>query len=174
MLIGSSDLFSCNRFCTKQGVQSLSPIVTRFPPATYHLPSFSNSSETHFIRTPITVSRNPAIQSIHTHQFDPFLEISHRLRLTVHFNKAVNLNLEPVVLEFPIIITDYPAVVSDSVLSIASSSAGVISTEEFNQHHTIISAGGGDDAVNVDLDLPEYTPRYEEAIPSSSPIITTN
>lgn len=160
-----------NRFRTKQGVHSLPPIVTRFPPATYHLPSFSNSSETHFIRSPITISKNPAVKSIHTHQFDPFLEISHRLRLTIHFNKVANLNTEPVVLEFPIIITDYPSAVSDSILSIAS--AGVISTEEFNQHHTTISAGGGDDAVNVDLDLPEYTPRYEEASTNTSSTIVT-
>jgi hypothetical protein len=92
--------------------------------------------------------------------------------LTIHFNKTTSFNIEPIVLEFPIIITDYPSVVSDSILSLASSSEGVISTEEFHQYH--ITAGGGDDAVNVDLDLPEYTPRYEEATSSSSPIITNS
>ncbi|CEP16491.1 hypothetical protein [Parasitella parasitica] len=155
------------RFCTKQGVHSLPPIITRFPPATYHLPSFSSSSETHFIRTPMPLSKNPQIRSIHTHQFDPFLEISHRCKLTVHFNKVPTLTIEPVVLEFPIIITDYPSDVSDTVLSLASSTPSVISTEIFDHPHAITS--GGDDAVPVDLDLPEYTPRYEEASSSSPP-----
>lgn len=123
------------------------------------------------------LSKNPKVKSIHTHQFDPFLEISHRCKLTVHFNKIPTLNIEPVVLEFPIIITDYPSVVSDSVLSLASSTHNVISTETFHQP-TAITNGGGDDAVPVDLDLPEYTPRYEEASSSTSantpPPIVTN
>ncbi|KAG1089974.1 hypothetical protein G6F42_019825 [Rhizopus arrhizus] len=156
------------RFCTKQGVHSLPPIVTRFPPATYHLPSFSSSSETHFIRAPMPLSKNPKVRSIHTHQFDPFLEISHRCRLTVHFNKVPTLNIEPVVLEFPIIITDYPSVVSDSTLSLASSTHAVNTTETLNHPNTITN-GGGDDAGPVDLDLPEYTPRYEEASSSKAP-----
>lgn len=119
------------------------------------------------------LSRNPAIKSIHTHQFDPFLEISHKCKLRVHFNKVASLSLDPVTLEFPIIITDYPAAVSDSILSMATSSSRVISTETEalpQQAVTTISAGGGDDAVAVDLDLPEYTPRYEE----SSSIVLTN
>jgi hypothetical protein len=170
-LISSDD-----RFCTKQGVHSLPPIVTRFPPATYHFPSFSNGSETHFIRVPMPLCKNPTIKSIHTHQFDPFLEISHKCTLMVHFNKITNLVLEPVTMEFPIIITDYPAIVSDSILSLASSSR-VISTETEALSRTsisTISAGGGDDAVGVDLDLPEYTPRYEESSSSSPPIVMTN
>jgi hypothetical protein len=78
-------------------------------------------------------------------------------------------------LEFPIIITDYPAIVSDSVLPLATS-ADIISTETTQQTNTI-STGGGDDAVPVDLDLPEYTPRYEESTSTSSltpPTVMTN
>lgn len=157
------------RFCTKQGVQNLPPVVTRFPSATYHLPSFSNSSETHFIRVPLTVSRNPKVKSIQTHQFDPFLEISHKCRLTVHFNKVQNITAQPIALEFPIIITDYPAVESDSVSDIVSPN-NHHSTQSTQQSNTVST--GGDDAVGVDLDLPEYTPRYEEA--SSSSILMTN
>ncbi|KAI8069081.1 uncharacterized protein B0P05DRAFT_551503 [Gilbertella persicaria] len=153
------------RFCTRQGVHSLPPIVTRFPPAVYHLPSFSSSSETHFIRSPIPLSSNPKIRSIQTHQFDPFLEISHRCRLTVHFSQPPNLTIEPLTLEFPIIITDYPAITLESI----EQSPNIAPTEPTQ---TTITVGGGDDAVNVDLDLPEYTPRYEE--PSSSSSITTN
>lgn len=157
--------FDYYRFCTKQGIHTLPPIVTRFPPAIYHLPSFSSSSETHFIRSPIPYNKNnSSTKSLHTHQFDPFLEISHRLILTVHFNKVPNLNVEPVSLEFPLIITDYPAVTTESL---AETTSHLISTEQHTQ--PTITVGGGDDAVNVDLDLPEYTPRYEE---NSSPIPT--
>ncbi|OBZ85228.1 hypothetical protein A0J61_06725 [Choanephora cucurbitarum] len=153
------------RFCTKQGVHSLPPIVTRFPPATYHLPSFSTNSETHFVRAPIPLSKNPKVRSVHTHQFDPFLEISHRCRLTVHFNQLPNITVEPLSLEFPIIITDYPSVVSESIDQASDTVASpVISSRPPNA----ITAGGGDDAVPVDLDLPEYTPRYEESSSSSS------
>ncbi|KAI7868822.1 uncharacterized protein EV154DRAFT_531095 [Mucor mucedo] len=148
------------RFCTKQGVHSLPPIVTRFPPATYHFPSFSNGSETHFIRFPMPLSKNPATLSIHTHQFDPFLEISHACKLSVHFNKVAGLVLEPIPLSFPIIITDYPAAtVSDAMVTPSS----VIATE--SRADVVPSlAVTGDDAVPVDLDLPEYTPRYEESV----------
>ena len=105
-------------------------------------------------------------RSIQTHQFDPFLEISHRCRLTVHFNTIPNYVAKPIVLDFPIIITDYPSVISDSVLSLASSH--IISTE------TTVNSGG-DDAVPVDLDLPEYTPRYEEAVTNiPSPLVIIN
>ncbi|KAI9485183.1 MAG: hypothetical protein EXX96DRAFT_544189 [Benjaminiella poitrasii] len=147
------------RFCTKQCVHSLPPIITQFPPAIYHLPSFSNNSETHFIRTPIPSVRRPNMKPIHTHQFDPFLEISHRLQLTVYFNKVQNVNIDPLVLEFPIIITDYPAAVSDATV-LSAASPNVINTETISHSYAVV--GGGDDAVNVDLDLPEYTPRYEE------------
>ncbi|KAI8330139.1 hypothetical protein EDC96DRAFT_49301, partial [Choanephora cucurbitarum] len=153
------------RFCTKQGVHSLPPIVTRFPPATYHLPSFSTNSETHFVRAPIPLSKNPKVRSVHTHQFDPFLEISHRCRLTVHFNQLPNITIEPLSLEFPIIITDYPSVVSESIDQVSDTMASPVIS---SRPPTAIPAGGGDDAVPVDLDLPEYTPRYEESSSSSS------
>lgn len=118
------------------------------------------------------LSKNPQVKSIHTHQFDPFLEISHRCKLMVHFNKVPNLVLKPVTMEFPIIITDFPPFISDTVLSIASASNAVLPQVQ-TQSSTTISAGGGDDAVNVDLDLPEYTPRYEESL-GVPPSVATN
>ncbi|KAI7902069.1 uncharacterized protein BX663DRAFT_486879 [Cokeromyces recurvatus] len=139
-------------YCTKQQVHILSPIITKFSPAIYHLPSFSNHSETHFIRTPIPSSKNP---SIHTHQFDPFLEISHRLQLTVDFIQS-SINL---IFEFPIIITTFPSVVVENI-SINSSNMMNVAVEEPVINHTVLMIG--DDAINIDLDLPEYTPRYEE------------
>lgn len=153
-----------NRFCTKQGVQNLPPIVTRFPSAVYHMPSFSEYSDTHFIRTPLSISTNPKVRSVRTHQFDPFLEVNHQCRLTVHFNKLPTMDVEPVVLEFPIIITDYPS----TTIPDTSLSTDFIYTETEPSHSNgrTIVGNGGDDAVNVDLDLPEYTPRYEE--PSST------
>ncbi|KAG1144766.1 hypothetical protein G6F37_002752 [Rhizopus arrhizus] len=146
------------RFCTKQGVHNLPPIVTRFPSATYHMPSFSEYSDTHFIRVPLSVSKDPKVRSIHTHQFDPFLEISHRCRLTVHFNKLPNIEIEPLVLGFPIIITDYPS----SSIPESTLSNNLTYTETETSQPNGRTVVGGDDAVNVDLDLPEYTPRYEE------------
>lgn len=101
------------------------------------------------------VSKNPAALSIHTHQFDPFLEISHVCKLLVHFNKVSGLVLEPIPLSFPIIITDYPAIVSDTIVP-----TSVIATESTEVPSLVVT---GDDAVPVDLDLPEYTPRYEES-----------
>ncbi|KAG1472445.1 hypothetical protein G6F56_001536 [Rhizopus delemar] len=141
------------RFCTKQGVHNLPPIISRFPSATYHMPSFSEYSDTHFIRVPLSISKTPGVKSVHTHQFDPFLEINHRCRLTVYFNKTT---VEPLVLGFPIIITDYPSgAVLDTPLS---NNLTTIENEPTNRR----IVAGGDDAVNIDLDLPEYTPRYEE------------
>lgn len=109
------------------------------------------------------------MKSIQTHQFDPFLEISHKCRLTVHFNKIQNIVANPIALEFPIIITDYPATAPDSVSDFVSPSSNN-STHSVQQTNTVST--GGDDAVGVDLDLPEYTPRYEES--SSSSILMTN
>jgi hypothetical protein len=77
------------------------------------------------------------------------------------------LAIKPVVLEFPIIITDYPSAVSASLISSLSQPDSIISTE--TPSTPMIT--GGDDAVRVDLDLPEYTPRYEPSSPSSE-IIT--
>lgn len=158
-----------NRFCTKQGVQNLPPIVTRFPSAVYHMPSFSEYSDTHFIRTPLSISTNPKVRSVRTHQFDPFLEVNHQCRLTVHFNKLPAMDVEPVVLEFPIIITDYPS----TTIPDTSLSTDFIYTETEPSHsngRTIIG-NGGDDAVNVDLDLPEYTPRYEESSSTATSVV---
>lgn len=75
--------------------------------------------------------------------------------------------MEPVSLEFPLIITDYPAITTEPITGLETS-PHIITTEQHTQ--PTISVGGGDDAVNVDLDLPEYTPRYEE----NSPPIMTN
>ncbi|KAI9279745.1 hypothetical protein BY458DRAFT_451631 [Sporodiniella umbellata] len=140
------------RFCTKQGVHNLPPITTRFPSATYHLPSFSEYSDTHFIRVPLLTSKTPGVRSVHTHQFDPFLEITHRCRLTVYFNKPAQ-DIKPIVLGFPIIITDYPP--GSSLDTTIPDHIDVLPTDR-----RVVT--GGDDAVNIDLDLPEYTPRYEE------------
>lgn len=122
------------------------------------MPSFSEYSDTHFIRVPLSVSKDPKVRSIHTHQFDPFLEISHRCRLTVHFNKLPNIEIEPLVLGFPIIITDYPS----SSIPEPTLSNNLTYTETETSQPNGRTVVGGDDAVNVDLDLPEYTPRYEE------------
>ncbi|KAI8983666.1 hypothetical protein BDB01DRAFT_789669 [Pilobolus umbonatus] len=161
------------RFCTKQGIKSLPPIITRFPSTMYHLPSFSTSSETHYVRTPMPLSKNPNIRSLHTHQFDPFLEISHRCRMTVHFNNIPNITLNPIILNFPIIITDYPSIASPHlpVRSVPFTDAD-IATEHLGN---LFARAHGDDAVPVDLDLPEYTPRYEPQSPDSAiPVISTN
>ncbi|KAF7722154.1 hypothetical protein EC973_003667 [Apophysomyces ossiformis] len=139
------------RFRTKAGVHHLPPVITRFPSTEYHPPSFSNASDTHFIRTPIVTTRPRPIRS---HHYDPFLEISHRLQLIIHFTASSNTVTEPLRLEFPIIITDYPAGEELSTLSLNDHSAGMVTSI------------GGDEAVVLDLDLPEYTPRYEQAIDS--------
>ncbi|KAI8070023.1 hypothetical protein BC940DRAFT_296766 [Gongronella butleri] len=155
------------RFNTKQGLHSLKPMVTSFPATLYHPPTFSSSSETHFIRTPL-------IPQIRAHHFDPFLEITHRLQLTIHF--ATGHSAKAIKLEFPIIITDYPA--SPESVGSPQSSHNLLSTptsstasapspshsmpaRRSNSNHLIIPAGG-DDAIAVDLDLPEYTPQYLE------------
>jgi hypothetical protein len=71
------------------------------------------------------------------------VEITHRCRITFHFGSpdARMQYVEPLVVEIPIIITDFP---------IGEDSAAGI--------------GSGDDGVQVDLDLPEYTPQYESAV----------
>ncbi|KAI9310749.1 hypothetical protein BX666DRAFT_1869263 [Dichotomocladium elegans] len=136
------------RFSTKTGVHNLPPVPRRFPSTTYHPPTFATSSETHFIRAPLT---HPALR---THHFDPFLEISHRCQMAIHFSST---QTEPLVLTFPIIITDFPA-------NPTTASALQISPEQPQQlvGTRAIPTTGGDDAIQVDLDLPEYTPRYEQ------------
>ncbi|KAL1933607.1 hypothetical protein VTP01DRAFT_7697 [Rhizomucor pusillus] len=124
------------RFSTKSGIHSLPPFTTSLPPTTYHPPTFSASSETHFIRTPILIN------NVRPHHFDPFLEISHQCRLTFHFRGAN----KPMVTHFPIIITDFPP------------SQELRGEDGLPLHHIAT----GDDAVHVDVDLPEYTPRYEQ------------
>ncbi|KAI8878161.1 hypothetical protein K501DRAFT_259146 [Backusella circina FSU 941] len=142
------------RFSTKTGVHSLSPIVTQFPATAYHPPSFSNSSETHFIRTPIYVTKSLKVpRPIRTHHFDPFLEISHRLSLVIYFSASA----DPLKLYFPIIITDFPAdITADYFLNALSPTQSNTSTAE-----SVSLQPGGDEVTCVDLDLPEYTPRYE-------------
>ncbi|KAI9492431.1 hypothetical protein BDB00DRAFT_946353 [Zychaea mexicana] len=129
------------RFSTKSGVHNLPPMISRFPATTYHPPSHSGNSETHFIRTPLPINTpvHKVARPVRTHIFNPFLDISHRLRLVIHFTTSPSLRPEPVVLEYPIIVTDYPA-----------------------DQPSISPVVGGDEAVCVDLDLPEYTPRYEQ------------
>ncbi|CAO3595292.1 unnamed protein product [Absidia cylindrospora] len=159
------------RFNTKSGLHSLKPIITKFPSTDYHPPAFSNSSETHFIRTPL-------VTQVRTHHFDPFLEITHRLRMTIHFASSTT-NAKPLILEFPIIVTDYPkdasclfssSSASSNNISVSSSSSSASSDNNntsFNQQqpqlmNSVVLPAGGDDAVAVDLDLPEYTPQYYE------------
>ncbi|CAO3638797.1 unnamed protein product [Cunninghamella echinulata] len=176
------------RFNTKSGLHSLKPIITKFPSTIYHPPSTSTQSETHFIRTNL-------LSQIRTHHFDPFLEITHKLRMVIHF-ADITTNAKPLILEFPIIITDFPKETtclspssSFSSSSSSPSSSPFISTfspsspsslssstpNSPNLSHStsstihrsllsnaIVSIGGGDDAVGVDLDLPEYTPQYYE------------
>lgn len=95
------------------------------------------------MRTPI-----PSASSLRTHHFDPFLEITHRLQLKISF-VASSVNAEPFNVDFPIIITDFPpnTKTSDYVPP------------------PPITLSVGDDVSCVDLDLPEYTPRYEGNIP---------
>jgi hypothetical protein len=156
----------------------LKPIITKFPSTDYHPPAFSTSSETHFIRTPL-------IAQARTHHFDPFLEITHRLRMTIHFVSSTT-NTKPLILEFPIIVTDYPknapclfssstssSLNNNNVTSFTSSSPSSTSSDNnnipLNQQqqqlqlmNSRVLPAGGDDAVAVDLDLPEYTPQYYE------------
>ncbi|KAI8642086.1 hypothetical protein BD408DRAFT_417054 [Parasitella parasitica] len=168
------------RFSTKAGVHNLPPMVTPFPCTTYHPPTFSNSSETHFIRTPIPLiatKRSP--KAIRTHHFDPFLEISHRLKLEIHFN-ASTITAQPLELEFPIIITDFPPNTKADYfvdpLSPVQSVSTISDGSLISLSQPVLSATiqpGGDEVSCVDLDLPEYTPRYERGsaapyMPSSS------
>lgn len=70
--------------------------------------------------------------------------------MVIHFAAAesTNIRAEPLILHFPIIVTDFPP-------EEQSVSAAVV-------------LGGGDEGTAIDLDLPEYTPRYELQ-PSSPP-----
>jgi hypothetical protein len=129
----------------------------------YHPPTFTNSSETHFIRTPIPTR-------VRTHHFDPFLEISHRLKLIVHFDVSRNI-AEPLIAEFPIIITDFPPdttadyfvqPLSPSLSTTSDSSSGAVIIPPPPPSGTI--QPGGDEVACIDLDLPEYTPRYERTL----------
>ncbi|KAI9486666.1 MAG: hypothetical protein EXX96DRAFT_550001 [Benjaminiella poitrasii] len=171
------------RFSTKSGVHNLKPIVIQFPCTVYHPPTFSNSSETHFVRTPIhTTASKKVKRPIRTHHFDPFLEISHRVKLNIHFVGST-INAKPLAIEFPIIITDFPPnttadyFVTDPLLSPLSSTAStmdsMLSLPPVITSSTIIQPGG-DEVPCVDLDLPEYTPRYESLPPSSNNTATTS
>lgn len=145
-------------------------MVTQFPCTVYHPPTFSNSSETHFIRTPISLIPTKRVpKTIRTHHFDPFLEISHRLKLVIHFI-ASTTTVQPLELEFPIIITDFPPNTTADYFVDPLSPVQSISTMSDNSMVSLlqpVSASsstiqpGGDEVPCVDLDLPEYTPRYE-------------
>ncbi|KAI8147529.1 hypothetical protein BJV82DRAFT_507925 [Fennellomyces sp. T-0311] len=136
------------RFSTKSGVHNLPPMISRFPATTYDPPAYSGNSETHFIRTPLPISTpvHKVARPVRSHHFDPFLDISHRLRLVIHFTANPTLRAEPVTLEYPIIVTNYPA----------------------DQDSPMPAVVGGDEAVCVDFDLPEYTPRYEQIVTDTS------
>ncbi|KAI7901715.1 uncharacterized protein BX663DRAFT_513793 [Cokeromyces recurvatus] len=154
------------RFSTKSGVHNLKPMVTRFPFTVYHPPTFSNSSETHFIRTPIytTISKKVA-NPIRTHHFDPFLEITHRIKLNIHF-VASTINTKPLELEFPIIITDFPPNTFGNDLLLSP-----LSSPDNNNNNSSLPPliqPGGDEVPCIDLDLPEYTPRYESVASNQS------
>ncbi|KAI8089395.1 uncharacterized protein BX664DRAFT_385889 [Halteromyces radiatus] len=152
------------RFNTKTGLHNLKPIITKFPVSVYHPPSFSNSSETHFIRTPL-------MSQVRTHHFDPFLEITHRLRMVIHFADQTT-HAKPLTLEFPIIITDYPkdgscptniSPTSSTPITTNANNTPISSTSSTTtMMNNVVLPTGGDDAVAVDLDLPEYTPQYYE------------
>ncbi|CAO3614605.1 unnamed protein product [Cunninghamella blakesleeana] len=159
------------RFNTKSGLHSLKPIITKFPSTIYHPPPSSVQSETHFIRTNL-------LSEIRTHHFDPFLEITHKLRMVIHFADHTT-HAKPLILEFPIIITDFPKDASSINISPSISSTSLSSStpstpssypnsplsSSSNARRSLLSntiLGGGDDAVGVDLDLPEYTPQYYE------------
>ncbi|CAO3615227.1 unnamed protein product [Mucor fragilis] len=168
------------RFSTKAGVHNLPPMVTQFPGTVYHPPTFSNSSETHFIRTPIPLVPTKRVpKTIRTHHFDPFLEISHRVKLQVHFIASTTI-AQPLELEFPIIITDFPPNTTadyfvdplspvQSVSTISDSSMISLPPTSASTLPTTIQPGG-DEVPCVDLDLPEYTPRYESIATTSSTV----
>lgn len=153
-------------------------MVTQFPSTVYHPPTFSNSSETHFIRTPIPLVATKRVpKTIRTHHFDPFLEISHRVKLQIHFI-ASTTTAHPLELEFPIIITDFPPNTTadyfvdplspvQSVSTISDSSMISLPPTSASAPPTTIQPGG-DEVPCVDLDLPEYTPRYESVATTSS------
>ncbi|KAI9288793.1 hypothetical protein BC943DRAFT_349403 [Umbelopsis sp. AD052] len=125
------------RYRTRDGVHKLPPVIRRFPVSAYPPPTFSQDiNETHLIRAPIP----PALRARH---YSNYVEITHRCRITFHFGSpdARMQYVEPLVVEIPIIITDFPYG--------EDSAAGI---------------GSGDDGVQVDLDLPEYTPQYESAV----------
>ncbi|KAI7871075.1 hypothetical protein BDF14DRAFT_1873692 [Spinellus fusiger] len=145
------------RFSLKNVVHNLAPVVTQFPSASYHPESAIDSSETHFIRTLIP-NIDRTTPSMHVHHFSPFLEVTHRLRLVLHF--STESRVAPFVLEFPIIITEYPTTSDLSPTTLQ---------EVCLYQRPLAVAVGGDEAAYVDFDLPEYTPRYE---PSLDTILT--
>ncbi|KAI7853868.1 hypothetical protein BDC45DRAFT_569842 [Circinella umbellata] len=145
------------RFSIKSGVHSLPPKVIKFPSSLYHPPTFSTSSETHFIRTPLYLTKsNKIVQPLRMHTFNPFLEISHKCRITIHFTSGSEA--KPLQLEFPMIITDCP---SSGPSDIGESGMDGLLQEQRYQPRARPGIGG-DDAVSVDLDLPVYTPAYYE------------
>ncbi|CAO3673593.1 unnamed protein product [Umbelopsis vinacea] len=124
------------RYRTRDTVHKLPPVIRRFPATTYHPPTFSQDfNETHLIRAPIP----PTLRARH---YSMYVEITHRCRITFHFASVDSRApyVEPLVVEVPIIITEFPD---------GEASTGI---------------GSGDDGVQVDLNLPEYTPQYESAV----------
>lgn len=124
------------RYRTRDTVHKLPPVIRRFPATTYHPPTFSQDfNETHLIRAPIP----PTLRARH---YSMYVEITHRCRITFHFASIDSRApyVEPLVVEVPIIITEFPD---------GEDSNGI---------------GSGDDGVQVDLNLPEYTPQYESAV----------
>ncbi|KAH8554239.1 hypothetical protein BGW37DRAFT_483951 [Umbelopsis sp. PMI_123] len=125
------------RYRTRDSVHRIPPVIRRFPASTYHPPTFSQDiNETQLIRAPIP----PGLRGRH---YSNYVEITHRCRITFHFGSPDSRMpyVEPLIVEVPIIITDFP-----------------------DGEDTAAAIGSGDDGVQIDLDLPEYTPQYESAV----------
>ncbi|KAJ2958848.1 hypothetical protein NQZ79_g5592 [Umbelopsis isabellina] len=124
------------RYRTREAIHKLPPVIRRYPISTYHPTAFSQDiNETHLLRAPIP-------STIRARHYSMYLEITHRCRVTFHFGSADNQSpyVEPLTVEVPIILTDFPD---------GEENSGI---------------GVGDDGIQVDLDLPEYTPQYESAV----------
>ncbi|KAM3583604.1 hypothetical protein VKS41_004509 [Umbelopsis sp. WA50703] len=124
------------RYRTREAIHKLAPVIRRYPISTYHPTAFSQDiNETHLLRAPIP-------STIRARHYSMYLEITHRCRVTFHFGSADSHSpyVEPLTVEVPIILTNFPD---------GEDNAGI---------------GVGDDGIQVDLDLPEYTPQYESTV----------
>jgi hypothetical protein len=81
--------------------------------------------------------------------------------------------IKPLVVEFPIIITDFPPNTTADYFADPLSPLPSTSTASTDNGNIIMlppTSGsiqpGGDEVSCLDLDLPEYTPRYEKKVAS--------